>query len=241
MNLKKTKTGQIILDTESKFHIINKFLEELEIQTYEDFISETKIKKEDWKSKINFFINFRLNYKGVSWHWWLSYEFVKEYLKNWKQILCLSKTRWDRDINMFDIDDKVLAKTTYKRALKFQKKNLWFFIDENNFKLNHSIEKPFEFINPVLNRVFEKQNKCCSYCWKKLETFEAELHHKYIPQNLFKLNHLWNVEILCSEHHSMKHSKPFEIVNLLIAFVWIFKKGLKSSEFKRWKKLLNQN
>lgn len=142
-----------------------------------------------------------------------------------------TNTRWKRIIKMFDINWKKLSNSSLKSANIFYKKWFWKWIEEwKSFQLNHEIK----YVTPtktLFDKIYDNQWWLCNRTNEKISKRDWELHHKFIPKNIFVCNKIWNLEILSKKEHKRLHNEDNNIVNFLIK-VWIFKnkhKNLKKS------------
>lgn len=147
----------------------------------------------------------------------INISFIQDILNNKVIETYQSWIKWDRTIEMFDVNMKVLSPSSYRKVLTYIEKKQGNWIEENKkFKFYYPIKSKVEPLDTIFNIVYKRQKWLCNGSWLPLSYDEATLHHKYVPRCIFVCNSLWNLEVLSQKEHEKKHKDPFAIVNILI-------------------------
>ena len=141
-----------------------------------------------------------------------------EHFLNWKfdEFYNIELKR-KRTIEVVDIIGNKLKNTELRKAKNLVDQRKAKFISENKIQLEHYIKS--ENIETGLHlreKLYILQSCKCKLCKKEQYREFLELHHKYIPQSIKKINYLWNTELLCINCHKQIHKNPFKIINFLI-------------------------
>lgn len=228
-NILEKRNGKIYLSHSYLFSLMAKFTQFYwldSFETFENFL-KSKVGGRNNISIKEIFADFIRKEEKIKTSLWnsISKQIFKDFF-DWKLTdKYESDFKWERNIEMFDVNNKKLSKTTYKRAVTY--KNNWKgdWIEEwKIFKFNHPILDEVDPLDTVFNKAYKQQDGKCAVSGKKLAYEEASFHHKYIPQCIMKYNAPWNVEILSHEEHEKKHQDMFAIVNILINLATLKKK-----------------
>lgn len=238
------RNGKVYLSHSYLFSLIEKFSKFHSLDSFESFELFLK-NKIGWRNNISIkeifsdFIRKEEKIKTMLWNT-ISKQLFKDFF-DWKLTdKYESDFKWERNIEMYDVNDKHLSKTTYKKAITY--KNNWKgdWIEEwKVFKFNHPILDDVDPLDTVFNKAYKEQGWKCAVSGKRLAYEEASFHHKYIPQCIMKYNAPWNVEILSHEEHEKKHQDKFAIVNILINIVSL-KKKLKRAGKRKINRIRNK-
>lgn len=198
------------------------FLNTNNIHTEEDFIEKIKDKRVHkivlQSIRLKYWIPTNIPVGNICSKAYLHRYFYDKVLNQYS-----SHSRWIRNIVVKDINGQLLANTTMKKARAIVKRKGWdWSLFEKEMILKHPISNP-EFKMKIFDATYQRQKHKCNRCKNHLNQIDWQLHHRYIPQMVYVINELWNVEILCDQCHKYKHNN-WSIAQTLIKIKEIFLK-----------------